>query len=64
MIASHKDLARKLDALEKKYDEQFQLVFEAIRQMRTVEGRPKRKIGYVSENKVVYRTRGKWGTSK
>jgi hypothetical protein len=33
MIASHTDLARKLDALEKKYDGQFQIVFEAIRQL-------------------------------
>ena len=28
MLASHKDLARRLDALEKKYDEQFKVVFE------------------------------------
>lgn len=33
MLASHKDLARKLDELEQKYDEQFQAVFEAIRQL-------------------------------
>jgi hypothetical protein len=33
MIASHKDLARKLNELEKKYDGQFQIVFEAIRQL-------------------------------
>ena len=33
MIASHKDLARKLDDLERKYDSQFKMVFEAIRQL-------------------------------
>ncbi|HTQ29943.1 MAG TPA: ORF6N domain-containing protein [Opitutaceae bacterium] len=33
MIASHADLARKLAALEKKYDEQFKVVFEAIREL-------------------------------
>jgi hypothetical protein len=33
MIASHSDLARKLSALEKKYDEQFKAVFDAIRQL-------------------------------
>ncbi len=32
MLASHKELARKLDALEKKYDRQFKVVFDAIRQ--------------------------------
>jgi ORF6N domain len=59
MIASHMDLGRKLDALEKKYDEQFQVVFEAIRQLVAEEEKPKRKIGYISESKIVYRTSGR-----
>ena len=33
MIATHVELARKLDALEKKYDAQSKQVFEAIRQL-------------------------------
>jgi hypothetical protein len=33
MIASHADLARKLTGLEKKYDEQFKIIFEAIREL-------------------------------
>lgn len=33
MIASHKDLARRLENLEKKYDAQFRVVFDAIRQL-------------------------------
>ena len=33
MLNSHADLARKLDALEKKYDTQFKVVFDAIRQL-------------------------------
>lgn len=33
MIASHRDLARRLDALERKYDAQFKVVFDAIRQL-------------------------------
>src|SRR4030065_1632118 len=33
ILASHADLARKLEALEKKYDAQFSIVFEAIREM-------------------------------
>ena len=33
MIASHADLARKLNTLEKKYDKQFKAVFEAIREL-------------------------------
>jgi len=33
MLASHADLARRLEALEKKYDAQFKVVFEAIREL-------------------------------
>ena len=56
MMASHKDLARKLEELEKKYDGQFQVVFDAIRQLITADERPKRRIGYISESRAVYRT--------
>lgn len=55
MMATHKDLARKLEELEKKYDGQFQAVFDAIRLLIEVEEKPKRKIGYISESKAVYR---------
>jgi hypothetical protein len=33
LLATHKELARKLEQLEKKYDEQFSIVLEAIRQL-------------------------------
>jgi phage regulator Rha-like protein len=33
IIATHKDLARRLDNLEKKYDSQFKVVFDALRQL-------------------------------
>ena len=33
MLASHADLAKKLASLEKKYDAQFKVVFDAIRQL-------------------------------
>ena len=33
VLATHKDLARKLEELEKKYDAQFRVVFDAIRQL-------------------------------
>ena len=35
ILASHTDLARKLDALERKYDAQFKVVFVAIRELMT-----------------------------
>jgi len=33
MLSTHKDLARKIETLERKYDGQFQVVFEAIREL-------------------------------
>jgi len=45
-LASHKDLARKLEELEKKYDAQFKAVFDAIRQIMTPPEPPKRRIGF------------------
>ena len=55
LIASHKDLTRKLNDLEKKYDSQFQIVFEAIRQILEVAEKPKKKIGYISEKRAAYK---------
>jgi hypothetical protein len=49
MIASHKDLAKRLDDLEKKYDAQFKVVFDAIRQLMTPPEPKKRKIGFRRE---------------
>jgi hypothetical protein len=46
IMLSHKDLTKKLNELEKKYDGQFQIVFEAIRQLIEQPEKPKRKIGY------------------
>ena len=46
MIGTHKDLARKLDALEKKYDTQFGAVFDAIRQLMAPEKTTRRRIGF------------------
>ena len=44
MIESHKDLKRKLEDMEKKYDGQFQIVFEAIKRLIEPEVKPKRKL--------------------
>ena len=47
LLATHKDLAQKLEALEKKYDRQFRVVFDAIRQLMTPEEPPKQqRIGF------------------
>ena len=57
MLASHADLARKLEALERKYDAQFKIVFDAIRQLMTPSEQKKRPIGFlVEEPHVPYRS--------
>jgi hypothetical protein len=50
MLASHSDLARKLSALEKKYDAQFKVVFDAIRDLMTPPEPPrKNRIGFLAD---------------
>ena len=60
MLSTHKDLKRKIESMEKKYDEQFQIVFEAIKQLLTEEDKPKKKIGFtVKEKQKAYAKRVK-----
>lgn len=55
MIASHKDLARKLEALERKYDAQFKVVFDAIRELMAPATPKRKRIGFlVSEATAKY----------
>jgi ORF6N domain len=52
MLASNAELARKLDALERKYDAQFKVVFDAIRQLMTPPEPNKRKIGFLVKERA------------
>jgi ORF6N domain-containing protein len=45
-LSSHKDLARKLEELESKYDSQFKVVFDAIRALMAPPSSKQRKIGF------------------
>jgi ORF6N domain len=46
MLGANEDLARKLDALERKYDGKFQAVFQAIRRLMAPSQPPRRSIGF------------------
>lgn len=46
LLATHKEFARKLEALERKYDTQFKVVFDAIRKLMTPAELPRRRIGF------------------
>ncbi len=49
MAIDHKDLSRRLDALEAKYDDQFKVVFEAIRELMEPPSEPAKVIGFRTE---------------
>jgi phage regulator Rha-like protein len=60
MLSTHKDLKRKIESMEKKYDQQFQVVFEAIKQLLSEEDKPKKKIGFtVREKQKAYGEKAK-----
>src|SRR4030043_1334245 len=46
LLASNVELARKINDLEKKYDDQFKVVFDAIKQLMAPPEPPKRPIGF------------------
>jgi len=49
ILATHEELARKLASLERKYDKQFKVIFDAIREIMTPKEPPKRRqIGFHS----------------
>ena len=51
VLSAHKNLARKVEALESKYDRQFKVVFDAIRRL-VIEPEPtrRRKIGFTTDS--------------
>ena len=49
LLTTHKDLARKLEALERKYDAQFKVVFDAIRELMAPPQLKRRRIGFRRE---------------
>jgi hypothetical protein len=49
LIGHNRELAQRLDVLESKYDRQFKVVFDAIRELMTPPDAPRRRIGFVSD---------------
>ena len=46
ILASHHDLARRLEEMESKYDAQFKVVFDAIRELMIPPEKPQHRIGF------------------
>jgi hypothetical protein len=53
ILASHAELARKLATLERKYDAQFKIVFDAARRLMVPPAPKRRKIGFVSSDERI-----------
>ena len=52
MLMAHKDLKRKIEDMEKKYDYQFKIVFDTIKQLLEPPTEPKSKIGFRALKKI------------
>ena len=52
LTATHKDLVRRLNEMEKKYDSQFRVVFDAIRELMRPPESKKRKIGFLVKERA------------
>jgi len=56
ILAGYEELKNQIENMEKKYDQSFQAVFDAIKQLLEVEARPKRRIGFTGDQRVVTKT--------
>lgn len=60
VLATHKALRQKIEAMEKKYDSQFRLVFDAIRELMSSPATHRKEIGFkVKEQTQTYRIKRK-----
>ena len=50
VLSEHGDLAKRIAALEERYDGQFQVVFDAIRRLITPPEKPRKRIGYLESS--------------
>ncbi|MGR3175469.1 MAG: hypothetical protein ACUZ8N_12845 [Candidatus Scalindua sp.] len=46
MLVTHKDLQKKIESMEGKYDHQFKIVFDAIKKLLEPPEKPKSRIGF------------------
>ena len=50
VLSEHEDLAKRIAELEERYDGQFQVVFEAIRNLIAPPETPRKRIGYLASS--------------
>jgi hypothetical protein len=50
LVSSHKDILRKIEEMESKYDRRFRIVFDAIRKLIEPPAKPNKRIGFIVGN--------------
>ena len=63
MLATHEELRRKIDVMEKRYDARFQAVFETIRQMLETPIPARKSIGFHARPQLPAKSSKSAGTS-
>jgi hypothetical protein len=59
ILEPHVEPARKLEELEKKYDSQFKIVVDAIRQLIALKEAPNKRLGFqLREKRIAYSAKG------
>lgn len=59
LLLTHKDLQRKIEEMEKKYDQQFRVVFDAIKALLQYPEPKKKAIGFLREGPIKYKTKNR-----
>lgn len=52
VLSAYKGLEQKIEKMEAKYDQHFQIIFETLDHMLVVESKPKKKIGFTVKEKI------------
>ncbi len=50
ILATHKELREKIEAMEKKYDKRFRAIFETLKLLIKDDKNPKKRIGFSDRN--------------
>jgi len=52
MLSTNEEFKRKIEDIEKRYDERFEIIFHTLDQLLTVENKPRKKIGFTAKERL------------
>jgi len=59
LLSTHKDIQRKIEEMEKKHNQQFKVVFDAIKALLQYPEPKKKPIGFIRERRIKYKTKSR-----